>query len=146
MRSVAAIIAGLIAGFIGLALVSVIGEAVFPTNIAVNLRDPAQIKASFAALPLALKIVTTLGWFATGLVGGLVAKRISGRIWPVWTVAGLFALYVVVNIAVLPMPAWMQAASLAAPLLGAAIAHHYGPGRSVRDDEDDDFEDPDDVD
>lgn len=146
MRSFAAIVAGIVAGFIGLMLVAVVGEAVFPTSIAVNLRDPAQIKAGFAALPVSLKIVTTLGWFASGLVGGLVAKWISGRIWPVWTVAGFFALYVMANIAILPMPAWMQAASLAAPLLGAALAHHYGPGRRVSRDLDEADDDPDDGD
>ncbi len=32
------------------------------------------------------------------------------------------------------MPAWMQASILIAPLLGAAIAHRYGPGRPVSED------------
>lgn len=127
LRNIGAVLAGLIAGCIGLGLVAFLGGSAFPTHAEVSLGDPGAIKTVFAELPVQVKLVIMAAWFAAGVVGGLVARWISGRGGPVWTVAILFAVYVAMNIAVLPMPGWMQAASLAAPILGGVIAHRFGP-------------------
>ncbi len=74
-----------------------------------------------------------LAWFGAALVGAAVAKLIAPRSWVAWTVTGLIALYVVANVFVLPMPGWMQALSVAAPLLGGLIANHLVADRSEAD-------------
>lgn len=131
MRNLAAVLLGILAGFIALTVVNLIGGAVFPTNVAIRLSEPALVKAAFASLPMALKLVMVLSYFAAGLAGGFVAKRIGGASWTVWLVAILFAVWATLNVAMLPMPAWMQAGYVLGPILGGALAHHFGPGRRV---------------
>lgn len=121
-RGVGAVLAGIVAALLALLAVTTIGGLVFPTSAELRWDDPTQIKAAFAALPLTLKLVIMVAWFAGGLAGAYVARWIAGARWAGWTVAGIVALYVALNVAVLPMPAWMQALSVAGPLAAAAIA------------------------
>jgi hypothetical protein len=58
------------------------------------------------------------------LVGGMAAKGIAGRGWAAWTVAGFFAVYVLVTTMILPMPGWLQAIAVTAPLIGGLVGNH----------------------
>lgn len=137
MRSIAGIIAGLIVGFLVAIAVGVVvfgaagGAAPSPGNV--NLSDPQRVVEIFAELPVGAKIGLMLAWFGAALAGVAVAKLIAPRRWVAWTVTGLIALYVVANIFVLPMPGWMQALSVVAPLLGGLIANHLVADRSEPD-------------
>jgi len=128
MRAIGGIIAGLIVGFlvaimVGVVVFSAVGTAP-PSPASVNLSDPQRVLEIFAELPVGAKIGLMLAWFGAALAGAAIAKLIAPRSWVAWTVTGLIALYVVANIFVLPMPGWMQAVSVAAPLLGGLIANH----------------------
>lgn len=132
MRAVGAIIAGLIAGFVVMFLVAMIGGAVFPTPIRVDTSDPGQIIEAFAAVPLGAKMFVLFSWFAGAFTGGAVAKFISGERWCAWVVAGLFTLYVLSNVFILPMETWMQIVAVVAPVLGGWLAGHVrGRARPV---------------
>lgn len=128
-RNIAALFAGLIAAIIALVIVVLITGRAFPVAAEVNARDPDQIKAVFAALPLHVKLLIMLAWFIGPLAGTLTAKRLGTASWPLWTIAALFAIYVGLTVSVLPMPAWMQFGSVAAPVLAGLIAHHFGRSR-----------------
>jgi hypothetical protein len=129
VRAIAGIIAGLIAGFLGIVVIGIIGVgATFSAPAGLDTRDPRQVLEAFANMPLAPQIALMAAWFAGGLAGGLVAKAIAHRGWAVWTVAGLIAAYVLLNMLVLPLPGWMQALSIAAPLIGGLIANHLVKG------------------
>lgn len=128
MRAIAGILVGLVVGFfvavaVGVVVLGAAGAAA-PSPANVNLSDPQRVVEIFAELPAAAKIGLMLAWFGAALAGASIAKLIAPRSWVAWTVTGLVALYVVANIFVLPMPGWMQALSVVAPLLGGLIANH----------------------
>ena len=139
MRAVAGIIVGLIAGFVATILIGIIGVgATFSAPAGMDASNPRQVFEAFAAMPQGPKIALMVAWFAGGLVGALVAKRIARKAWAAWTVAGLITAYVVLNTLVLPLPGWMQALSIAAPLLGGLIGNHLvasAPGVVVETEE-----------
>jgi hypothetical protein len=60
--------------------------------------------------------------FLSALAGGYVAARISRRSWAAWAIAGLVVTGAVLSLFQFPHPLWMQIASVAAPLLGGALA------------------------
>jgi len=75
-------------------------------------------------MPQSAKIALMAAWLVGALVGAATGKLIARRGWVAWTVAALIALYVVLNVLILPLPGWMQALSIAAPLIGGLLANH----------------------
>lgn len=125
MRAIGGIVAGLIVGLMVTIVIGVIGGIIFPISAtSVGFSRPQQIVDAFAEMPQGMKIMLMLGWFGGTLAGAALAKRIAGSAWVAWAVTGLIAAYVVANVLVLPMPGWMQALSIAAPLLGGFVANH----------------------
>lgn len=119
-----AIVAGIVAGLVAVIAIALVGGLIFPSEGRIDGFDAEQIVALFPALPLGAKIAILLSWFGGALAGAAVAKRIAGRGWAAWTLAGIFVVYVLINVLVLPMPGWMQAIAVLAPLLGGLIANH----------------------
>ena len=133
MRAIVGIVVGLVAGFAAAILIGIIGVGATATAPAgVDASDPRQVVEAFANMPDSAKIALMIAWFAGGLVGALVAKLIARVAWAAWVVAALIALYVVLNVLVLPLPGWMQALSVVAPLLGGLIANHLVGARSAQ--------------
>jgi hypothetical protein len=129
MRAVGGIIAGLIVGLIATILVGIVGVgATLSGPVNADISDPQQVVETFANMGMGPKMALMLAWFAGGLAGALIAKLISRRSWAAWTVAILIACYVLLNTLVLPLPGWMQALSIAAPLIGALIGNHLVKG------------------
>jgi hypothetical protein len=125
MRAVAGIICGLIAGLIATILVGIVGVgATFTPPDGIDPANSRQVLEAFGGMPAGSKIAIMLAWFAGGLVGALVAKAIARQAWAAWTVSSLTAAYVLLNVLVLPMPGWMQALSVVAPLIGGLIGNH----------------------
>jgi hypothetical protein len=124
MRAIAGIIVGLVAGFLATILIGIVGVgATFSAPAGMDATNTRQVLEAFADMPQGPKIALMIAWFAGGLVGALVAKLIARKAWAAWTVAALIAAYVVLNTLVLPLPGWMQALSIAAPLLGGLIGN-----------------------
>ena len=127
MRGVVAIIIGILVGFVAILTVGVVGGLLFPSTTqieGINSETVWQLVDTFPALPLGPKLVIVLSWFAGALVGAMAAKGIAGRGWAAWTVAGFFAVYALVTVMILPMPGWLQATAVAAPLIGGLIGNH----------------------
>ena len=125
MRALAGILAGLVAGFAATILIGIVGIGMTYTPPAgASASNPAEVMATFAAMPTAAKVALMFAWFGGGLAGAAVAKLIARRAWAAWTVTLLIGAYVVLNSIVLPLPAWMQALSIAAPLIGGLIGNH----------------------
>jgi hypothetical protein len=129
MRAIAGIIVGLIAGFLVTLLAGIIGVYLtFSPPAATQLADARQVIAIFATMPMAAKIALIVAWFLGALAGAAVAKRISRQSWVAWLVAALITLYVLLNTLVMPLPGWMQALSIVAPLIGGLIGNHLVGG------------------
>ena len=127
MRGVLAIIIGILAGFVAIVAVAYVGGLLFPSTTRIEgftSEAARQLRETFPALPLGAKLVLILSWFAGALAGAMVAKKVAGRGWAAWTVAGFFAVYVLVTTMILPMPGWLQAIAVAAPLIGGLIGNH----------------------
>jgi hypothetical protein len=124
MRAVLGIVAGVVAGFVAMVAIAAIGGLIFPSDARVDAIDANQLVAAFPALPMGAKVAIILSWFGGALAGAAVAKRVVGRAWAAWTLAALFALYVLFSVLVLPMPGWLQAVAVLAPLIGGVIGNH----------------------
>lgn len=135
MRAILAILVGLVAGLVGTIVIGILAIGVFAGGgegtASVSLSDTQLVTEVFAQLPLGAKAGLMLAWFAGAFAGAAIAKLIERRAWVAWTVAGLIAAYVLANVFILPMPGWMQALSVAAPLLGGLFANHLVDGRAA---------------
>lgn len=131
LRIVGGVIIGLLSGIIAMMLVALAGMLLFPSGIVMDPTDSEQISEAFGALALGAQLYIVFSWVAGALVGAAVAKRIVGRPWAAWFIAGLFTLYVLLNTFILPMPPWLQATAIIAPLLGGLLANHMVANRIV---------------
>jgi hypothetical protein len=137
MRAIAAIIAGLIAGFLVIILIGIIGVgATYAVPADLDPYDNRQVVALLLAMPAAPKLALLAALFGGALVGAAIAKLIARRAWAGWTVTVLIALYVVLSILSLPLPALEQALAIAGPVLGGLIGIHLARTRPAALDED----------
>jgi hypothetical protein len=128
-RKIGAAIAGLVLAFVAMMATSFVGGRFYPLPVDTGISDPIQRMAeSFSYAPLGAQLFIALSWFVGGLVGAAVAKSISrdGRV--AWTVGAIVTVITLANIFLLPMPAWLQIASVALPLIGTMIANHLIAG------------------
>ena len=130
MRAVIGLVVGLVVGFAALILIALAGGLLFPSPGQIDNFNAEQLVGLFPTIPMGAKIAIILSWFGSALIGAGAAKRIAGRGWAAWTIAGFFAVYVLLNVLILPMPGWMQAIAVAAPLIGGLIANHLVAERS----------------
>jgi hypothetical protein len=129
MRGILAIVSGLIAVAVTMMLVSLIGSQLVPSVPAVNTSSIEAIKSTYAGLGTETWVLMLLSWFLGTLAGAAVAKKISGRSWAAWTIAGLILAYLLLTVVMLPMPDWMKVAALAAPVLAGYLANRLIPER-----------------
>ena len=71
--------------------------------------------------------IVAAAYFLSAFVGGYLAARISGRSWTAWAIAALVAAGAIWSLFQFAHPLWMQIASVAAPLLGGALAARLAP-------------------
>lgn len=125
MRSFGGIAAGILLGFLAMTLVSFLGGLIFPIPVDAGIHDPvAQATQAFPHTPTGARLFIALAWLAGGFAAAATAILISKRLWTGWVAAGIIAFFSVLNIFILPLPAWMQVASAVLPLLGAVLARH----------------------
>ena len=126
LRIVGSILAGTITALAVVWIIVSAGHVAFPLPGDLDLRDPESVGA-VRSIPLAAKLIVVFAWFAGALAGGYVAKRIRGHWWSAWLVATLVAAAGIVNVMMIPYPAWMHMAAVVAPLVGGLIAGHLIP-------------------
>jgi len=127
MRAVMAVVVGILVGFAVMLAIALLGAVIFPDSGRIEgftAGQAEQLAAVFPTLAMGAKIFILLSWFGGALAGAAVAKRMTGRGWAAWTIAAIFALFVLLNVLILPMPSWLQVVAVAAPLLGGLIANH----------------------
>ena len=122
MRAFLGIIVGIVVALAVASGVALIGGWLFPTSLrqAVEM-TPQGARSAFVDMPLGARLTLIVAWFAGSLGAGAAAKAISRQRWAAWTVIILFALYALATILLLPMPGWLQALGIVAPLVGGAI-------------------------
>lgn len=124
LKLVGAIAAGVIAAFVTIVAVELLGRQAYPTG-EVDLRDSEAVAEMIASMPTGALLVVAFSWFLGALTGGSVAAVLSGRWRAAWAVGALVALAAVANILMYPHPEWMQVLAVIAPGIGAVIAGHF---------------------
>jgi hypothetical protein len=128
IRSLLAVIAGVIVGGIVVGLLETPGMFLHPLPPGMNLQDPEQIKAHFAAAPVSAQICVAIAWTVGPLVGSYLAARIARRAYLAHgVIVGLVFLAAdVYNLRSFPHPTWLAVVGIASPLamswLGSALA------------------------
>jgi hypothetical protein len=131
MRAVGGIIAGLVVGYLALILIGIVGVgATYSVPGNVNVYNSSQVVELVLAMPPGPKIALLIALFGGTLIGAALAKLISRRAWAAWTVAILYAILAVLGVLPLPIAGWMQAVTIAAPLIGGLIANHLVKSRA----------------
>jgi hypothetical protein len=134
MRSLAGLVAGLIAAVAAMIVVGFVGNLFVPLSDA---PVPGQteteavteaVTVALTAAPLGAQVTVLLAWFAAALAGAATARFISRVSWPGWTIAGLLALLLAGTFLV-PLPVWMQVFAVLGPLAGGALAQILVPVR-----------------
>jgi hypothetical protein len=131
LRTVSGIIAGVLLAFAVLIGLEMAGHAAMPPPTGLDPGDPEDLKQMVASAPLAAKAWVVFGWFVATLAGGWLARRLSGKGWAGWVIAGLILLGGIANIMMIPHPLWMQVAAVAAPLLAGVIVMRLPYGGSA---------------
>ncbi|TMJ20226.1 MAG: hypothetical protein E6G92_10880 [Alphaproteobacteria bacterium] len=125
MRAVLGIVAGLIAGYLVLILIGIVAVgATYSVPHDVNLYNSRQVVELVLNMPAGPKIGLLVAIFGGTLAGAALAKLISRQAWPAWTVTIVYAILAGLGVMPFPIAAWMQAVTVAAPLLGGLIGNH----------------------
>ena len=122
-RNILGIVAGIVAGAVAMLLVAYLGGLLFPIPGAGTTRDPEQVKAAFALASMGARLAVLVSWFCGALAAAAVAKQVIGRNWAAWTLTGVFTVYVLLNVLILPMAALLKVLAVAGPLLAGWLAN-----------------------
>ena len=125
-RLIGGIVAGLVAAFLGIWLVEMLGHLFYPLPAELSVRNPQSVAAYIAMMPLGAQAFVIAAWLGGALVGAAVAVATSGRDWTGWTIAAVVACAGILNILMIPHPAVMQIGAVAAPLVGGLLGIHLG--------------------
>ena len=121
VRSILAILAGLLSAFVVIGLVEAIGMRLYPLPPGMDPRDPNSIKAVMANLPRGAMLCVLVAYAAGSVVGGWVAARFAPRAKLTHgMIVGLLLLTAgLLNMSTIPHPAWFWVSSIAIYVLGS---------------------------
>ena len=129
LRSILAVFAGLVVAWITVSLFEFASMHAFPPPPGVDVRDPQQLAALVAQMPVGALGLVLAGWVVGALDGGLVATLISKRRVPAIVVGVLVMLGAFLMVAMVPHPMWMSIAGVLLPLPAALFGAWLVRGR-----------------
>ncbi len=136
LRLSLALIAGVLAAFVTIALIETVGHTVFPAPADLDYGNPAALKAYVDALPLAAKLFVLAAWLFGTADGVLVACLInrSRFLLCAGIIGSLVLLATSANLFMIPHPAWLAVAGLIGipitALLTARLSRRLLPPRA----------------
>lgn len=120
------VIAGLVAMFVTVIAVQMLGPLLHPAPVGLDPRDTAALSQWVAGAPVSVKLITVVAWLLAALGGGWAAMRLSGWAAAAWIVAGADLLMALANVLRFEQPLWMVVAAVVAPLVGGWLAIRLG--------------------
>jgi hypothetical protein len=125
MRAVLGIVAGLVVAYIVLILIGLVGVgATYSVPRGTDLYDGRAVMDLLLAMPAAPKIALLVALFGGTLIGAALAKLISRRAWAAWAVAISYTILGALSVLPLPIAGWMQAVTIAVPVVAGLFANH----------------------
>jgi hypothetical protein len=112
IRSVLAVVAGVIVAVIAVGAVETIGHVIYPPPD-INLSDPAALKEIIAKLPAGAIAFVLVAWGLGSLAGGATAAAIAGRAHTAHAsfVGGIQMALGILTMLMIPHPLWFIVAS-----------------------------------
>jgi hypothetical protein len=129
IRSIVGVFIGLVVAFITVAVVEIANMVIFPPPAGFDVNDKAALAALIAEAPAYKLVLVPVAWFLAAVTGGWVAAKIAKRAALVhaFIIAALLTAIGVLNMLMIPHPAWFWAAGLAAPIAGMLVATRLAP-------------------
>lgn len=132
LRTFLAIVAGCLSAFALVAVIEMVGHALFPVPGRVDMSTPEGLRAA-VPIPLSALLSVLVAWVVATFVGGLVAALIAPSKPRVYAglVGAVILLGAIANMMMIPHPAWFAVAAVvgivaAAWAAGALAARRRG--------------------
>ena len=115
-RGLMAVLAGIVAAFVVVLGIEMIGLQIFPQPPGMNPMNPESVRQHLSEIPVGSFVTVILAWSFAAFTGPVVARQIAGATpsWPPLVVIGLFALLCAYNLIAVPSPRWMIPAAVLA--------------------------------
>ena len=122
IRSLLAVVAGVIAAMLVIGGVEAVGHAIFPPPEGLDLSRVEDQARMMAVIPFEAKLIVVAAWFLGSLAGACAAIAIARRVLPAWIVAVAIAGLGLWTTQMFPHPDWMLASAVVLPLVAVLVA------------------------
>jgi hypothetical protein len=135
IRSIVAIVVGLLAGIFVLAAIELAAMPFHPLPADIDLSDQEALKAHVARAPFAAQLLVASAWVLGAFVGGWLAAFIARRAYFAhgFTVGCVMEAATVLNLRTFQHPQWMVMTGVLGPILaswiGSALAEWMSPAK-----------------
>ena len=127
LRSILAVLAGIVSAAIVVSLVEAGVSALYPPPAGLNMGDPAALEAYIQQAPFGAMALVVAGWFAGAVVGvGLACRIAKGSMRVAAVVSVLQMAAVVSNFFELSHPLWMIVSGSVLSVAGCALGAWLG--------------------
>lgn len=123
LRSVGAVIAGLILAALVVAAVEAVASKIYPLPAGVDPHSRDALKVSMAHAPVGALVMVLIAWAAATISGAWLAAKLAGRAQPTHgLIVGVILLIAgIANMLMLPHPLWMWVAGILMFLVGGYV-------------------------
>ncbi len=127
LRTVAAVLAGLVAAIAVITLVEAVGHSIFPPPPGIDPMDPAGMAVIVAQMSPAALMFVLFALVCGGLAGGAVTARVANQhqLTEALIVGALLTVASLLNIFSVAHPLWMGVLSVALPLPSAWLGARF---------------------
>jgi len=124
VRSTFAVLLGLVVALAAMLLLEYLGMSLFPLPPGFDLDSEADLARLVESAGMGKQLWVLMGWTLAAFAGGWVAARttLRHRLGAALWVGGLIVAGVLLNVALLPHPAWMTVLGVLLPLPAAWLA------------------------
>lgn len=123
LKKIVAVIAGVVTAGVVIALIEMIGHAVFPPPVGVDFADPVSVSAMMQAAPIGALLFVIVAWLAGIVAGATIAfliVRENGKL-NASIVGGLVLAGTIANLLMIPHPVWFSVVSVVAIIVTTAL-------------------------
>lgn len=131
LRSLIAVVAGIVLAGLIIAGVEALGHAIFPPPADLDLARGADRARMMEVIPFEAKLAVVIAWFLGSFAGACAAIAISLRVLPAWIVGVAIAALGLWTTQMFPHPDWMLASAVVLPLIAVVAAKRVMIGRLV---------------
>jgi len=131
LRSIGAVIAGLVVTFLLVFASEGISHKIFPPPPGMNMSDMVQVKAFVATLPLSALLIVLTGWLIATFVGTWVATKIARGPIAGFILGALLLAVGIANAFIIPQPLWFSITSFVIYIGATVVGVRAGMVRPV---------------